>query len=98
MIFFGTPHRGSAYAELLHVFEAATNIAINTNNVLLKELRPNSPFLRVLREEFGSMVQDRSFEVHCFQETKPLSKLKGFSKLVRLKYYFIIVFAEAKLY
>lgn len=65
------------------VCEAAANVLINTNNVLLRELQPDSAFLRVLREEFARMIHEQAIEVHCFQEVKALSNFKGLSKLVR---------------
>jgi hypothetical protein len=72
---------------LATVCDAAANVLINTNNVLLRELQQGSAFLKVLREEFARMIHEQAFEVHCFQEGKALSNFKGFSKLVRSQEY-----------
>ena len=69
------------------VCEAAANVLINTNNVLLRELQPGSAFLKVLREEFARMTHEQAFEVHCFREGKAISNFKGLSKLVSSQEY-----------
>jgi hypothetical protein len=82
IIFYGTPHRGSAYADLWGVLQAVANLAPNTNKRLLTELSLNSPVLQKLRIGFGKIINERPIEITSFQEGKGLSGFYGASKKV----------------
>jgi len=69
IIFLGTPHRGSSYANIGLVAEQITNlVGLDTNAELLRNLKPDGEYLGLLREEFSTMLDERSFKVFSFQE------------------------------
>jgi hypothetical protein len=81
IIFFGTPHRGSSYAEVgITAQQIAKAIGFDANDALLRNLRPNGDYLELLREEFAKMLDGRTFKVYSFQEGQGL---KGTYALAR---------------
>jgi hypothetical protein len=68
-VFFGTPHRGSSYAQVGIVAEQIVKlIGFDANSELLRNLKPDGAHLELLREEFAYMLDSRTFKVYSFQE------------------------------
>ena len=79
-MFFGTPHRGSGYANLgLMAKKIAVSVGFDANSALLRDLQPNAQFATVLREEFSKMLLDNAFYVDTFQESMGYKGIKGLS-------------------
>jgi hypothetical protein len=80
IIFLGTPHRGSDYADWGTI---AINIAkaalLDTNSAIVKKLKVNSSDLDILRETFSVMMKGSRFKVNTFQEGLGLVGVKGLS-------------------
>jgi hypothetical protein len=80
IIFLGTPHRGSDYADWGTI---AINIAkaalLDTNGAIVKKLKVNSSDLDILRETFSVMMRGSRFKVYTFQESQELVRVKGLS-------------------
>lgn len=71
IMFFGTPHRGSTYANLgLVVQKIATATGMNVNSTVLKSLVPNEQYLTMLHEEFTKILSTNTLFVDTFQEGK----------------------------
>lgn len=71
IMFFGTPHRGSGYANLgLMVQKIATATGMNANSTVLKSLVPNEQYLMMLQEEFTKILSTNTLSVDTFQEGK----------------------------
>lgn len=67
--FFGTPHRGSSYTEIgITAQKIIKAIGFDGNDALLRNLRADGEHLEMLREEFASMLDERTFKVYSFQE------------------------------
>lgn len=82
-MFFGTPHRGSSYAELGLVAQRIAKAAgFDTNDKLLRSLKPDGVYLDLLREEFGKMLEARAFKVFSFQEGMGFKGTKALSRKV----------------
>lgn len=84
IIFFGTPHRGSSYANFGEIVaRAASALTMRPyNDKVVKNLSANTEILTNLRKDFVStleyMIQCNKFESSTFQESKGLSGVKGF--------------------
>src|SRR2546430_1464433 len=62
IMFFGTPHRGSDYANLaLLAKNIAMTMGFDVNSSLLKDLKPNQEYPTVLRESFSKMLLEDVF-------------------------------------
>jgi hypothetical protein len=84
IIFFGTPHRGSSYAQLgLVAGHIAKLSGFDTSSELLRNLKPDGSHLEILREEFGIMLNERSFKITSFQEGKGYKGVNFLSAKVR---------------
>lgn len=83
VIFMGTPHRGSSYADWGLI---ARNIAVasgfDASDKILRDLQVDSGVLENLREEFGQMLKEERFNVHSFQEAKGLKGMRVLSTKV----------------
>jgi hypothetical protein len=84
IMFFGTPHRGSDYADIAIL---ASNIALtmgfDANSSLLKDLKPNQEYPTLLRESFSKMLLEDVFYVDTFQESLGFKGIKGLKGKVR---------------
>jgi hypothetical protein len=70
IMFFGTPHRGSDYANLgLLAKNIAITMGFDANTSLLKDLKPNQEYPTVLRESFSKMLLEDVFYIDTFQES-----------------------------
>jgi hypothetical protein len=68
-MFFGTPHRGSAYSDMgltASKIVSAAGFDVNDNNV--RDLKSNSLNLEKLRESFSALLQDSQITITTFQE------------------------------
>lgn len=78
VIFFGTPHRGSAYAAWGDIASNLAKLALQDPNTrLVKALEVNSEVLDNIQEEFKTIIHARNIKVHSFQESRGLSGMKG---------------------
>lgn len=85
VIFMGTPHRGSDYADwgiILRNIAVASGFDASDRN--LGDLRGDSPMLEILRSDFGKMLKEERFELYTFQEGKGLKGVRGLTGKVRL--------------
>jgi hypothetical protein len=83
VLFFGTPHRGSPYANMGQVVERAAKVMFSTNPKILGNLSPDGEMLERVRMEFARMLDEHKFKAYSFQEAKGLSGIKFFSRKVR---------------
>jgi hypothetical protein len=69
IIFFGTPHRGSSYAQMgVLAKDIAVAAGFDARDTLLRSLKPDAEMLSLLRQEFARMLYDRAFKIYSFQE------------------------------
>lgn len=84
IIFFGTPHRGSDYADFGKTVIRLVSILAGTpgNARIVKNLTDNTEILTHLRKTFDStmkfMAQTNRFGSSTFQEGRGLSSVRGF--------------------
>lgn len=89
IIFFGTPHRGSDYADWgMRVARAVSVLTLRPyNDKVVRSLASNTEILTNLRKDFVDtvdyMVECNGFESSTFQEGKGFSAVKGFTGKVR---------------
>jgi hypothetical protein len=78
VIFLGTPHRGSAYADWGQV---ATNLARlvlqDSNKKILRTLEVNSEVLEYIQEEFIKIAYKEKIKIHSFYEARAITGIKG---------------------
>ncbi|KAH6641057.1 hypothetical protein F5144DRAFT_599720 [Chaetomium tenue] len=68
-IFFGTPHRGSSYANMgVLARDIAVIAGFDARDTILRSLEPDAEILTILSDEFARMLLEGSFKVHSFQE------------------------------
>ncbi|MCJ1377301.1 hypothetical protein MMC17_000395 [Xylographa soralifera] len=78
IIFFGTPHRGSDYLNIgLTAANAARAAGLDVNRQVLRTLAPSNDYLRLLREEFSTMLESRHWLVDSFQEAYGFRNIVG---------------------
>ncbi|TEY24921.1 hypothetical protein BOTCAL_1346g00010 [Botryotinia calthae] len=78
IVFLGTPHRGSTYAEWSKIASNLTRLALqDTNQKTLKILEVNSEVLDNIHEEFKTIVLQNDIKIHSFQEARAISGIKG---------------------
>ncbi len=89
LVFFGTPHRGSAnYTDFgRYVARVGSLLTMSRyNDNIIRNLAPNTEILTRLRHDFDRtynyMVENNIFESSTFQEGKGLSSLPGFQDKV----------------
>jgi hypothetical protein len=84
IIFFGTPHEGADPLGMVHhvVISLAKAIGFKVNDRIVQALIPSAEYLNQLRDEFNSMIDEREWAIHSFQEQYALPGL--FGKKVRL--------------
>jgi hypothetical protein len=83
VVFMGTPHRGSAAAN---VGQIATRIAKaflrNPNENILRNLEQGSELLSRIHDKFMRMLIKPEFQVHCFQEDRGITGIRGLDGLI----------------
>lgn len=78
IIFLGTPHRGSAYAEWGAIASNLAQLALqDSNEKIVKTLEVNSEVLDNIHEEFKTIVHESGIRIHSFQEARGISGMKG---------------------
>ncbi|KAH8890391.1 hypothetical protein GQ53DRAFT_842162 [Thozetella sp. PMI_491] len=79
VIFFGTPHAGADPCGVVHdvVISLAKAIGFKVNDKIVEALSPSAEYLNQLRDEFVSMIDERGWLVHSFQEQYALSGFFG---------------------
>lgn len=83
IVFFGTPHRGSQYAELAVVArDIAVAAGFDARDTLLRSLKSDAEILSVLSEDFSRMLHERAFKIHSFQEGQGLTGAHFLSRKV----------------
>lgn len=89
----GTPHRGSAYANIgLIATKIASRSGFNVNDRNVRDLRGDTGMLLLLRQEFGKMLDAGKFLVSTFQEAQGISRFGPLSARVSCWYYFEALF------
>jgi hypothetical protein len=84
IIFFGTPHRGSSYAQMgVLARDIAVAAGFDARDTLLRSLKPDAEMLSLLREEFARMLYDRAFKIYSFQEGQGFKGTYSLSRKVR---------------
>lgn len=58
--FMGTPHMGSAKAEVARILAQLTNVLRKTNKNILSLLKPSSEVLANIQQESHTILNDRS--------------------------------------
>ena len=81
IMFMGTPHRGSLFAELAQIPASLLGLFKSSNKALLAVLGTSSELLEDIHNEFFRMVQDRShgdtkIRIQCFFEEIPTVRNK----------------------
>jgi hypothetical protein len=80
ILFLGTPHRGSAYANLGEVIRRIVSIAgFDAANQNIRALEVDGGLLENCDEHFQKLRQRRGFEVHTFQEAYGMKGTSIFS-------------------
>jgi hypothetical protein len=69
IVFLGTPHHGTQYSKHIQYISSVLSLVMNTNNVVLKELVPETPALHKTATQYTNFCQQREFEQICFYET-----------------------------
>ncbi|KAH0045052.1 hypothetical protein KCU78_g285, partial [Aureobasidium melanogenum] len=83
IIFLGTPHRGSAYANWGQIASNLARLALqDSNKRLLESLEVNSEVLDNIHEEFKTIVFERTMKIHTFQESRGITGMKGLNEKV----------------
>jgi hypothetical protein len=78
IIFLGTPHRGSAYAEWGAIASNLARLALrDSNKKIVETLEVNSEVLDNIHEEFKTIVHRSDIRVHSFQEARGITGMKG---------------------
>jgi hypothetical protein len=85
IVFLGTPHRGSDYADwgvLAARIARASGFAANDS--IIRSLNPQAEYLEFLREQFSKMLAAKAFDVDTFQEALGFKGVRGLSGKVWL--------------
>jgi hypothetical protein len=83
VIFLGTPHRGSAYANWgLIARDIAISTGFDATATILRDLKIDSVSMEFLRKEFAKMLKEETFDVFTFKEGKGLKGLRSFTAKV----------------
>jgi hypothetical protein len=83
IIFFGTPHRGSSYAQMgVLARDIAVAAGFDARDTLIRSLKPDAEMLSLLRQEFARMLYDRAFKIYSFQEGQGFKGTYSFSRKV----------------
>lgn len=84
IIFLGTPHGGSTSTNWGLLTSNLTKFALQApSERIIKGLKPNSELLENLRKVFLQMLEDNTFNIHTFYETKSMLGMYGLNDRVR---------------
>lgn len=74
IIFLGTPHHGSSYANFgKHVARILSAVSRDTNVRLLRSIEPDSEILERISEDFRSIITRKRIRICSFVEELPMS-------------------------
>ncbi|KAE8446926.1 hypothetical protein EG329_011557 [Mollisiaceae sp. DMI_Dod_QoI] len=83
IIFFGTPHRGSSYAQMgVLARDIAVAAGFDARDSLIRSLKPDAEVLSFLRDEFARMLYDRAFKIYSFQEGQGFKGIYSLSRKI----------------
>lgn len=95
IIFLGTPHRGSAYADWGQIASNIARLALqDSNKNLLKTLEVNNEILDNIHEDFKTIMFKGTIKIHSFQEAQGISGMKGLDEKVCFIHSYTIRAAE----
>ncbi|OTA70590.1 hypothetical protein K449DRAFT_15352 [Hypoxylon sp. EC38] len=78
ILFLGTPHRGSSYAEWGQIAANLTFLVLqDANKNILRGLEVNSEVLDNIHERFTNIVAGCKIKIYSFQEARGISGMKG---------------------
>lgn len=79
IVFLGTPHRGSDAAEWGKIVANLAQVGFqDSNKQILRSLEVNSEILDRIHGDFVKIVHEKKIKIHSFQESRPLTGIKGF--------------------
>lgn len=83
LVFCGTPHRGSSAAGWgILATRLLAMAGTDANSRLLRGLSPDSETLDTIQTEFMQMLDQAPMRIYSFQESKPLTGMKGLHHMV----------------
>ncbi|KAK6362595.1 hypothetical protein TWF730_000052 [Orbilia blumenaviensis] len=79
IIFLGTPHRGSAFADWAQIASNLARLVLqDSNKRIIQALEVNGEVLDNIHEQFKTILhENRAIKVHSFQEAMAVSGIKG---------------------
>ncbi|KAI0144132.1 hypothetical protein F4776DRAFT_661226 [Hypoxylon sp. NC0597] len=78
ILFLGTPHRGSSYAEWGQIAVNLASLALqDSNSNILRGLEVNGEVLDSIHERFTNIVAESKIKIYSFQEARGVSGMKG---------------------
>lgn len=78
MVFLGTPHRGSSFADWGQIASNIARLALqDSNKKILETLEVNNEILDNIQEAFKTIASEDGLIVHSFQEARGISGIKG---------------------
>ena len=83
IIFLGTPHRGSEFADWARIATNVMNTILDSNQELVDNLEVNSVVLDNINEKFLRIVCEDKINIYSFYEARGISGFKLFSGKVR---------------
>jgi hypothetical protein len=88
ILFLGTPHRGSSYAEWGKIIANLTRLVFrDSNKTVVKTLQVNAEVLDNIHDEFISVVFQYGIKIHSFQESRGILGMKGLQNKVSRRHY-----------
>ncbi|KAL9047685.1 MAG: hypothetical protein Q9162_007966 [Coniocarpon cinnabarinum] len=80
IVFLGTPHRGSQYADWGQIASKLARLTLqDPNEKLLQGLEVNSEVLDNIDEQFMSIAVSANIGIHSFQEARGVTGVRGLS-------------------
>ncbi|USP73041.1 hypothetical protein yc1106_00315 [Curvularia clavata] len=78
IVFLGTPHRGSTYANWGQIASKLARIALqDSNKKIVDTLEVNNEVLDNIHEEFKRIVYKGGIKIHSFQEARGVTGVRG---------------------
>ena len=78
IVFLGTPHRGSTYANWGQIASKLARIALqDSNKKIVDTLEVNNEVLDNIHEEFKRIVYRGRIKIHSFQEARGVTGVRG---------------------
>lgn len=91
IVFLGTPHRGSKYADWGKIVSKIAQLALHDpNERILAALEVNNEVLDNIHEEFKNIVVECGIKMHSFQEAHGISGIKGLNSKVRSQFTMLV--------